>query len=145
MRHHRALHVVRPAVVRHRPVHAPLRPREPSGDGDEGISVSGDPLRARRRPGRGAPVGCLPPPVSPARATRHRLPRRAPPVTHLEFSAVLGLNPEVMKNMGKILKANGASYSSVVKATIMLADLQDFKKAYSYSILEPWNHGTGIL
>ena len=58
-------------------------------------------------------------------------------------SGVLGLNPEtgkfvsesieeqteqVMKNMGGILKASGASYSSVVKTTIMLADLQDFKK-----------------
>uniref|UniRef100_A0A0E0EBZ2 Uncharacterized protein n=1 Tax=Oryza meridionalis TaxID=40149 RepID=A0A0E0EBZ2_9ORYZ len=58
-------------------------------------------------------------------------------------SGVLGLNPEtgkfvsesvedqteqVMKNMGEILKASGASYSSVVKTTIMLADLQDFKK-----------------
>lgn len=58
-------------------------------------------------------------------------------------SGVLGLNPEtrkfisenveeqteqVMKNMGEILKASGASYSSVVKTTIMLADLQDFNK-----------------
>ncbi|XP_066392659.1 reactive Intermediate Deaminase A, chloroplastic-like [Miscanthus floridulus] len=58
-------------------------------------------------------------------------------------SGVLGLNPEtgkfvsenveeqteqVMKNMGEILKASGARYSSVVKTTIMLADLQDFKK-----------------
>ncbi|CAM9003647.1 unnamed protein product [Rhodiola kirilowii] len=30
--------------------------------------------------------------------------------------------------MGEILKAGGASYSSVVKTTIMLADLKDFKK-----------------
>ncbi|CAN6183550.1 unnamed protein product [Urochloa humidicola] len=55
-------------------------------------------------------------------------------------SGVLGLNPETGKfvsenveeqteqNMGEILKASGASYSSVVKTTIMLADLQDFKK-----------------
>ncbi|KAG2637323.1 hypothetical protein PVAP13_2NG512300 [Panicum virgatum] len=47
-------------------------------------------------------------------------------------SGVLGLNPEqteqIMKNMGEILKASGASYASVVKTTIMLADLQDFKK-----------------
>ncbi|XP_072951573.1 reactive Intermediate Deaminase A, chloroplastic [Typha angustifolia] len=58
-------------------------------------------------------------------------------------SGVLGLVPEtgkfisdgieeqteqVLKNMGEILKASGASYSSVVKTTIMLADLQDFKK-----------------
>ncbi|MCL7034281.1 hypothetical protein MKW94_013629 [Papaver nudicaule] len=35
---------------------------------------------------------------------------------------------QVLKNMGEILKASGASYSSVVKTTIMLADLKDFKK-----------------
>ncbi|KAJ9567946.1 hypothetical protein OSB04_003912 [Centaurea solstitialis] len=59
------------------------------------------------------------------------------------LSGVLGLVPEtgkfvsdsveeqteqVLKNMGEILKASGASYSSVVKTTIMLADLKDFKK-----------------
>ncbi|KAM7504182.1 hypothetical protein LguiB_003086 [Lonicera macranthoides] len=61
----------------------------------------------------------------------------------LFVSGVLGLVPEtgkfvsenvedqteqVLKNMGEILKASGASYSSVVKTTIMLADLKDFKK-----------------
>uniref|UniRef100_A0A7N0UVR4 Uncharacterized protein n=1 Tax=Kalanchoe fedtschenkoi TaxID=63787 RepID=A0A7N0UVR4_KALFE len=60
----------------------------------------------------------------------------------LFVSGVLGLVPEtgkfvsdnveeqteqVLKNMGEILKAGGASYSSVVKTTIMLADLKDFK------------------
>ncbi|KAL0306369.1 UNVERIFIED_CONTAM: Reactive Intermediate Deaminase A, chloroplastic [Sesamum radiatum] len=59
------------------------------------------------------------------------------------LSGVLGLVPEtgkfvsdgvegqteqVLKNIGEILKASGASYSSVVKTTIMLADLNDFKK-----------------
>ncbi|CAN4117801.1 unnamed protein product [Withania somnifera] len=34
---------------------------------------------------------------------------------------------QVLKNMGEILKASGASYSSVVKTTILLADLNDFK------------------
>ncbi|KAK8931048.1 hypothetical protein KSP39_PZI016942 [Platanthera zijinensis] len=58
-------------------------------------------------------------------------------------SGVLGLLPEtgkfvsdsieeqteqVLLNMGEILKASGASYSSVVKTTIMLADIKDFKK-----------------
>ncbi|CAH8353645.1 unnamed protein product [Eruca vesicaria subsp. sativa] len=58
-------------------------------------------------------------------------------------SGVLGLIPEtgkfvsddvedqteqVLKNMGEILKASGVDYSSVVKTTIMLADLGDFKK-----------------
>ncbi|CAA2994502.1 Hypothetical predicted protein [Olea europaea subsp. europaea] len=61
----------------------------------------------------------------------------------LFMSGVLGLIPEtrkfvsdnvedqteqVLKNMGEILKASGASYSSVLKTTIMLADLKDFKK-----------------
>ncbi|KAJ4725089.1 Reactive Intermediate Deaminase A, chloroplastic [Melia azedarach] len=61
----------------------------------------------------------------------------------LFVSGVLGLAPEtgdfvsdfvedqtvqVMKNMGEILKAGGADYSSVVKTTIMLADLGDFQK-----------------
>lgn len=58
-------------------------------------------------------------------------------------SGVLGLLPEtggfasdtiegqteqVLKNMGAILKEAGSSYASVVKTTIMLADLNDFKK-----------------
>ncbi|XP_010466224.1 PREDICTED: reactive Intermediate Deaminase A, chloroplastic-like [Camelina sativa] len=61
----------------------------------------------------------------------------------LFVSGVLGLVPEtgkfvsdsvedqteqLLKNMGEILKAGGADYSSVVKTTIMLADLGDFKK-----------------
>ncbi|KAK1283132.1 hypothetical protein QJS10_CPB21g00940 [Acorus calamus] len=61
----------------------------------------------------------------------------------LFMSGVLGLVPEtgkfvsenveeqteqVLKNMGEILKASGATYASVVKTTIMLADLKDFKK-----------------
>ncbi|GLT62083.1 hypothetical protein SLA2020_347470 [Shorea laevis] len=61
----------------------------------------------------------------------------------LFVSGVIGLIPEtgkfisdsvedqteqVLKNMGEILKAGGADYSSVVKTTILLADLNDFKK-----------------
>ncbi|KAL2322653.1 hypothetical protein Fmac_027032 [Flemingia macrophylla] len=61
----------------------------------------------------------------------------------LFVSGVLGLVPEtgkfisenvedqteqLLKNMGEILKSGGASYSSVVKTTILLADLKDFKK-----------------
>lgn len=60
----------------------------------------------------------------------------------LFVSGVLGLIPEtgnfvsdsvedqteqVLKNMGEILEAGGCSYTSVVKTTIMLADLKDFK------------------
>ncbi|XP_039066512.1 reactive Intermediate Deaminase A, chloroplastic-like [Hibiscus syriacus] len=61
----------------------------------------------------------------------------------LFVSGVLGLIPEtgkfisdtvedqtehVLKNIGEILKDGGADYSLVVKKTIMLADLKDFKK-----------------
>ncbi|CAK8565578.1 unnamed protein product [Lathyrus sativus] len=61
----------------------------------------------------------------------------------LFVSGVLGLVPEtgkfasddvevqteqILKNMGEILKSGGASYESVVKTTILLADLKDFKK-----------------
>ncbi|KAJ3670447.1 hypothetical protein LUZ60_010771 [Juncus effusus] len=35
---------------------------------------------------------------------------------------------QIMKNIGEVLKASGASYSSVVKTTILLADINDFKK-----------------
>ncbi|KAL2609501.1 hypothetical protein R1flu_028074 [Riccia fluitans] len=60
----------------------------------------------------------------------------------LYCSGILGLDPstgkfvsesvdgqteQIMKNMGEILKAGGANYESVVKTTIMLADLADFK------------------
>ncbi|GKD46985.1 reactive intermediate deaminase A, chloroplastic-like protein [Tanacetum coccineum] len=58
-------------------------------------------------------------------------------------SGVLGLIPDtrkfvsenveeqteqVMKNIGELLKASGTTYSSVVKTTIMLANMKDFKK-----------------
>ncbi|KAK8602878.1 hypothetical protein V6N13_085080 [Hibiscus sabdariffa] len=43
-------------------------------------------------------------------------------------SGVIGFIPEVLKNMGEILKAGGADYSFVVNTTIMLTDLKDFKK-----------------
>ncbi|XP_058782276.1 reactive Intermediate Deaminase A, chloroplastic-like isoform X1 [Vicia villosa] len=61
----------------------------------------------------------------------------------LFVSGVLGLVPEtgkfasddvevqteqILKNMGEILTSGGASYASVVKTTILLADLKDFKK-----------------
>ncbi|XP_022768053.1 reactive Intermediate Deaminase A, chloroplastic-like [Durio zibethinus] len=61
----------------------------------------------------------------------------------LFVSGVLGLIPQtekfisdsvedqtehVLKNMGEILKASGVDYSSMVKTTIILADLKDFRK-----------------
>eukprot|EP00244_Chara_vulgaris_P002209 TRINITY_DN1376_c0_g1_i5.p1 TRINITY_DN1376_c0_g1~~TRINITY_DN1376_c0_g1_i5.p1 ORF type:complete len:149 (+),score=21.12 TRINITY_DN1376_c0_g1_i5:301-747(+) len=59
----------------------------------------------------------------------------------LFVSGVLGLNPQTMKfpsddvgqqteqvmqNMGAVLQAGGASFTSVVKTTILLKDLKDF-------------------
>jgi enamine deaminase RidA (YjgF/YER057c/UK114 family) len=38
------------------------------------------------------------------------------------------MTPQVLKNMGAILEAAGASYKSVVKTTILLADMGDFAK-----------------
>eukprot|EP00877_Chromochloris_zofingiensis_P003426 jgi/Chrzof1/13084/Cz07g19070.t1 len=39
---------------------------------------------------------------------------------------VQGQTEQVMKNMGAILEAAGASYANVVKTTILLADMGDF-------------------
>ncbi|GJY72347.1 argonaute 4A-like protein [Tanacetum coccineum] len=48
---------------------------------------------------------------------------------NMDVSTTMIVKPgKVLKNMGEILKASGVSYSSVVKTTIMLADLKDFKK-----------------
>ncbi|KAM1100923.1 hypothetical protein ACFX13_007456 [Malus domestica] len=41
---------------------------------------------------------------------------------------VVDQTEQVLKNIGEILKASGASYSSVVETTILLADWNDFKK-----------------
>ncbi|KAJ7560319.1 hypothetical protein O6H91_04G124200 [Diphasiastrum complanatum] len=61
----------------------------------------------------------------------------------LFVSGVLGMDPEtgkfvsdaveeqteqILKNIGEILKAGGANYASVVKTTILLADIEDFKQ-----------------
>ncbi|MEW5313965.1 MAG: hypothetical protein WDW38_005495 [Sanguina aurantia] len=47
-----------------------------------------------------------------------------------EFAAggVEGQTEQALKNMGAILEAAGGSYSSVVKTTILLADMADFGK-----------------
>ncbi|MBA0606658.1 hypothetical protein Godav_019091 [Gossypium davidsonii] len=50
------------------------------------------------------------------------------PEVHLEQIEVQTEQVTVLKNMGEILKAGCADYSAVVKTTIMLADLKDFKK-----------------
>ncbi|KAK4778824.1 hypothetical protein SAY86_006352 [Trapa natans] len=43
-------------------------------------------------------------------------------------SKFVAISFQVLKNMGKILKAGRAGYSSVVKTSSMLAGLNDFKK-----------------
>lgn len=47
-----------------------------------------------------------------------------------EFNSneVEGQTEQVMKNMGAILEAAGASYKDVVKTTVLLADMADFPK-----------------
>ncbi|MBA0848849.1 hypothetical protein Goshw_007970 [Gossypium schwendimanii] len=48
------------------------------------------------------------------------------PEVHLE--QIEDQTEQVLKNMGERLKSGCADYSAVVKTTIMLADLKDFKK-----------------
>ena len=67
--HHRALHVVRPAVVRRRQVHAPLGPRELPG-GAEGIAAAGGPLLAGRRRSSRWPPAIILPGAAPAMTRR---------------------------------------------------------------------------
>jgi len=43
----------------------------------------------------------------------------------------LFVNSQVLKNMGEILKASGASYSSVVKTTIMY-NLENFISVFQF-------------
>ncbi|KAF3532724.1 hypothetical protein DY000_02042257 [Brassica cretica] len=58
---------------------------------------------------------------------------------------VFGIS-KVLKNMGQILKAGGAKYCSVVKTTIMLADLADFKKVNEiYGKFELFNNLTRYI
>ncbi|XP_011627597.1 reactive Intermediate Deaminase A, chloroplastic isoform X1 [Amborella trichopoda] len=48
---------------------------------------------------------------------------------------------QTLKNIGEVLKASGASYSSVVKATVLLADIKDFNtvnKIYAKYFLAPY-------
>ncbi|XVE84953.1 hypothetical protein DITRI_Ditri17bG0053100 [Diplodiscus trichospermus] len=46
----------------------------------------------------------------------------------LFVSGIFGLIPEVVKNMGEILKAGDPVYSYVAKTTIIWLDLKGFKK-----------------
>ena len=46
---------------------------------------------------------------------------------------------QVMKNMGEMLKEAGADFSQVVKTTILLADIDDFK-----TVNEIYGVGEGV-
>ncbi|KAL4324800.1 hypothetical protein GQ457_11G012800 [Hibiscus cannabinus] len=139
-----------------RPIHVPtidvglLRTRSPLAD-FAGAAAASSSWRSSSR--NGSPFACLSLSTSPGikeAVATDKAPAALGPYSQaikandLVFvSGVLGLIPEtgkfisdsvedqteqVLKNMGEILKASGADHSSVVKTTIMLADLKDFKK-----------------
>ena len=45
---------------------------------------------------------------------------------NIEAADVVGQTEQVMKNLGEVLAAAGASYASAVKTTCFLADIADF-------------------
>ncbi|KAK7305113.1 hypothetical protein VNO77_43013 [Canavalia gladiata] len=132
---------------------AVLRRRESWTAGIGGVMVAGAALLRSSSSKRSAPFACM----SLSTDSRikeavqtEKAPAALGPYSQaikannlLFVSGVLGLVPEtgkfisdniedqteqVLKNMGEILKSGSASYSSVVKTTILLADLKDFKK-----------------
>ncbi|KAL7217953.1 hypothetical protein ACSBR2_011222 [Camellia fascicularis] len=130
-----------------------LRTRAPLTGAIGGISVAGSSFwRSSSSTLRSKPLACLgiSTNASLKEAVRtNKAPAALGPYSQaiktdnlLFVSGVLGLIPEtgkfisdsvedqteqVLKNIGEILKASGSKYSSVVKTTIMLADLNDFK------------------
>ena len=49
-----------------------------------------------------------------------------PETGKVEASDIEGQTEQVMKNLGELLKAGGASFDSAVKTTCFLADMNDF-------------------
>ncbi|XP_057433611.1 reactive Intermediate Deaminase A, chloroplastic-like [Lotus japonicus] len=121
--------------------------------GIAGVSVAGTAMWRSSSSKRSSPFACLS--LSTDTRTKEAVQTEKAPAAlgpysqaikanNLLFvSGVLGLDPEtgkfisdnvedqteqILKNMGEILKSGGASYTSVVKTTILLADLKDFKK-----------------
>ena len=49
-----------------------------------------------------------------------------PETGRVEASDIAGQTEQVMKNLGELLKAGGASFESTIKTTCFLADMNDF-------------------
>ncbi|MGM9665000.1 MAG: RidA family protein [Eubacteriales bacterium] len=49
-----------------------------------------------------------------------------PETGNVESGDIAGQTEQVMKNLGELLKAGGASFESAVKTTCFLADMNDF-------------------
>ena len=49
-----------------------------------------------------------------------------PETGRVEASDIAGQTEQVMKNLGALLKAGGASFESAIKTTCFLADMNDF-------------------
>lgn len=49
-----------------------------------------------------------------------------PETGRVEASDIAGQTEQVMKNLGELLKAGGASFESAIKTTCFLADMNDF-------------------
>ncbi|MBQ9766046.1 MAG: RidA family protein [Lachnospiraceae bacterium] len=49
-----------------------------------------------------------------------------PATGNVEATDIVGQTEQVMKNLGEVLKAAGASFDSAVKTTCFLADIADF-------------------
>ncbi len=49
-----------------------------------------------------------------------------PETGNIEASDIVGQTEQIMKNLGEVLKAAGASFGTAVKTTCFLADMADF-------------------
>ena len=47
---------------------------------------------------------------------------------NVEADTIEGQTEQIMKNLGEVLKASGASFETAVKTTCFLADMGDFAK-----------------
>ena len=49
-----------------------------------------------------------------------------PTTGNVEATDIAGQTEQIMKNLGEVLKASGASFESAIKTTCFLADMNDF-------------------
>lgn len=49
-----------------------------------------------------------------------------PATGNVEAADIAGQTEQIMKNLGEVLKASGASFESAIKTTCFLADMNDF-------------------